>query len=163
MYDNIDKTSYGAPSGDVGSQACYNIEEYLPGGDTGAIIATSRLRRLDKLGEHVHVRNIDIMNGVLILEKQSGKIFRRLSQPEGRTDGTNGAEEIDPGEYKICLANRMYQCKPDIDIPPDVLALVERLDGLPLALAIAGSYISRTTISSISSSTIHLGIASKKA
>lgn len=35
----------------------------------------------------------------------------------------------------------------DIDLVPDALTLVERLDGLPLALVIAGSYISRTTIS----------------
>jgi hypothetical protein len=98
VYDNIDKTSYGASDDDVGSQACFNIEEYLPGGDTGAIIITTRLQRLAKLGEQVHVRKIGVLNGVLILEKQSGKSFRRSSCPEGRKEGTNGVEVIDPGK-----------------------------------------------------------------
>jgi len=99
VYDNIDKTCYGASSADAESQACYNIEEYLPGGDAGAIIITTRLQRLAKLGEQVHVRKIDVLNGVLILEKQSGKSFRRSSDPEGGKEGTNSAEIIDPGKY----------------------------------------------------------------
>lgn len=102
VYDNIDKTSYGASDGDGESQACYNIEEYFPGGDAGAIVITTRLQRLAKLGEYVHVRRIDVLNGVLILEKQSGKSFKRSSIPEGGSAETNGIEIIDPGEYKSC-------------------------------------------------------------
>ena len=99
VYDNIDKTSYGASDDDAESQACYNIEEYLPGGDTGAIIITTRLQRLAKLGEHVHVRKIDILNGVLILEKQSGKSFRRSSGLESDREGGKGFLEVDTGQF----------------------------------------------------------------
>jgi tetratricopeptide (TPR) repeat protein len=146
IYDNVDKTSYGASDGDAESQACYNIEEYLPSGDAGAIVITSRLQRLAKLGEQVHVRKIDILNGVLILEKQSGKSFRCLSHPDGGSKGINSVERIDAGKYDI---NQLYSLafKSNVDVASDALALVERLDGLPLALVIAGSYISRTAIS----------------
>jgi hypothetical protein len=106
VYDNIDKTSYGASDDYAESQAYYNIEDYLPGGDAGAIIITTRLQRLTKLGEPVHVRKIDVLNGVLILEKHSGKSFRRLSDLEGGEQGTNGVEVIDPGKYDKHLSSR---------------------------------------------------------
>jgi hypothetical protein len=97
VFDNIDKTSYRASGADAESQACYNIEDYLPGGDVGAIIITTRLQRLATLGEQVHVRKIDVLSAVSILEKQSGKSFRSGDREAGK-GGKTDLEAIDPGQ-----------------------------------------------------------------
>jgi hypothetical protein len=97
VFDNVDKTSYGASGADAESQASYNIEDYLPESDAGAIIITTRLPRLAGLGKQVHVQKIDALNGVSILEKQSGKTFRRSNIDTSR-GGANSLEAVDPGQ-----------------------------------------------------------------
>ncbi|KAI9773562.1 MAG: hypothetical protein M1840_006836 [Geoglossum simile] len=123
IFDNIDRTSFGASDSDAESLASYNITHYFPRGDVGTIIITTRLQRLADLGDAINLRKIDMRNSILILEKHAGK---RLKQSSNFIADKEGAEieEFDP----------------------DAVALVKRLEGLPLALVFAGSYIRSTTI-----------------
>jgi len=72
IYDNIDKTSYEEDPPEHSDMSNYNITSYFPHGDTGAIIITTRLKRLESLGSAVHLRQLDILDGLLILEKHAG-------------------------------------------------------------------------------------------
>ena len=77
IFDNVDKTSYEASDSDVESLSSYDITQYFPRGDVGAIIITTRLQRLVALGDSIYLRKIDTKNGILILEKHAGKSMRR--------------------------------------------------------------------------------------
>ncbi|KAI9855038.1 MAG: hypothetical protein M1813_000582 [Trichoglossum hirsutum] len=123
IFDNIDKTSYEAPDNDVDSLSSYDITQYFPRGDVGVIIITSRLQRLITLGDSIYLDRIDTKNGILILEKNAGKSMRR----SGNT--VAGREDTEIGTFD-----------------QDAVALVKRLEGLPLALVIAGSYIRSITV-----------------
>lgn len=77
VYDNIDKTSYGD---EVITDAIpsYNIEEYLPKGDTGSIIVTTRLQKLHDLGSgSVYLRKLNDEESLLILREHAGRELRR--------------------------------------------------------------------------------------
>jgi hypothetical protein len=98
VFDNIDKTSYEEEAFDQNteSSSTYDITRYFPRGDTGSIIITTRLSRLVSLGSQIHLRKLDILDGLLILEKYAG---RSLKQIDSHTASTNNSEidEWDPG------------------------------------------------------------------
>ena len=77
IFDNVDKTSYEASDNDVDSLSSYDITQYFPGGDVGAIIIAIRLQRLITLGDSIYLGKIDTRDGILILEKNAGKSTRR--------------------------------------------------------------------------------------
>ncbi|PMD21094.1 TPR-like protein [Hyaloscypha hepaticicola] len=79
VYDNIDKTSYEEETSDQNteSSSTYDITRYFPRGDTGSIIITTRLQRLVSLGSQVHLRKVDVLDGLLILEKRAGRSLKR--------------------------------------------------------------------------------------
>ena len=101
VFDNIDRTSYEAFPSDADSLSSYDITQYFPGGDLGAIVITTRLQRLTTLGDQVHLHKIDVQNGVLILEKHAGKSFKRSSGLAGR--GETETEIFDPGQSILVI------------------------------------------------------------
>jgi hypothetical protein len=97
VFDNIDKTSYEEVSDqNTESSSTYDITRYFPRGDTGSIIITTRLSRLVSLGSQVHLRKLDILDSLLILEKYAG---RSLKQVDSHIASINNSEidEWDPG------------------------------------------------------------------
>ncbi|KAH8669617.1 hypothetical protein BGZ60DRAFT_38520 [Tricladium varicosporioides] len=123
VFDNIDKTSYGEKPDQNTEPSSYDITQYLPRGDTGSIIVTTRLQRLVSLGGAVPLRKLGVLDGLLVLESYTRRILRCSSR------------QMVPGDMS------------EIDNwDPDAVTLVKRLDCLPLALVFAGSYISTTTV-----------------
>jgi hypothetical protein len=98
VYDNIDMTSYEEETSDEDTEfsSTYDITQYFPRGDGGSIIVTTRLRRLVSLGGEVHLRKLDIHDGLLILEKHVGRSLKRTGS---HTTSTNNSEidRWDPG------------------------------------------------------------------
>lgn len=78
IYDNIDRTSYGDSDND--SLPTYDITQYFPKGDAGAIIITTRLQRLVSLGTQVHLQKLDVLESLSILENHAGP---KLKQTDG--------------------------------------------------------------------------------
>ena len=100
IFDNIDETSYGAADDDTRSLASYNIQEYLPPGDSGAIIITSRLGRLVDLGLDTSFKLpiLNIEEGIALLQKASGKTLRRTAEIPVEHDNKEFAQ-YDPGQF----------------------------------------------------------------
>ncbi|KAH0535996.1 hypothetical protein FGG08_007113 [Glutinoglossum americanum] len=145
IFDNIDKTSYEASDSDVDSLSSYDITQYFPGGDVGAIIITTRLQRLVTLGDSIYLGRIDTKNGILILEKNAGKSMRRSGNTvAGREDTEIGMFDQASKPPRAIEETIIYQAM--TNSISDAVALVRRLEGLPLALVIAGSYIRSITV-----------------
>jgi hypothetical protein len=98
VFDNIDKTSYEEEASEQNtmSSPAYDITRYFPRGDTGSIVITTRLQRLISLGSYVHLRKLDILDSLLILERHTGRSLKRTSS---HTTSTSNSEidEWDPG------------------------------------------------------------------
>jgi hypothetical protein len=79
VYDNIDKTFYEEETSDenTGFSSTYDITQYLPRGDAGSIIITTRLQRLASLGSQVHLRKLDVHDSLLVLERHAGRSLKR--------------------------------------------------------------------------------------
>jgi hypothetical protein len=111
VYDNIDKTSYEEERSDEDTEfsSNYDITRYFPRGDTGSIIITTRLQRLMSLGSQVHLRKLDVHDGLLILEKHVGRSLKRT----GSHTASNNSEidEWDLGSYFL-FSLRMRSVRP---------------------------------------------------
>jgi hypothetical protein len=84
VFDNIDKTSYEEESTNQNSNSLsYDISQYFPPGDTGSIIVTTRLQRLASLGYYVHLRNLDVLDSLFILEQHARRALKRTPLVDG--------------------------------------------------------------------------------
>jgi hypothetical protein len=111
VYDNIDKTSYEETSNeDTNISSTYDITQYFPRGDTGSIIITTRLQRLVSLGGQIHLRKLDVHDGLLILEKHVGRSLKRVGSHITPTNNS----EIDTWEPGLCFlfSLRMRSIRP---------------------------------------------------
>jgi len=100
IYDNIDETSYGARGDDTRSLASYNIRHYLPPGDCGAFIITTRLGRLVDLGldTSIKLRNLSTEEGLALLQKTSCKTLER-SVVIAKDDADTEFGKYDTGQF----------------------------------------------------------------
>ena len=97
VFDNIDKTSYEEEESDQHTGfASYDITQYFPRSDAGSIIITTRLRRLVSLGSAVHLRKLNVLDGLLILEQHARRKLRRSGSHE-ILKNLSEIEEWDPG------------------------------------------------------------------
>jgi hypothetical protein len=97
IFDNIDKTSYEEEFDQHTDISSYDITQYLPGGDTGTVIITTRLQRLVSLGSSVHLRKLTVIDGLLILESHTRRSLRHNSRQATSENGLE-VEEWDPGQ-----------------------------------------------------------------
>jgi len=123
-YDNVDKAYFSALKKDVDSLGSYDITEFFPEGDFGSILITTRLQRLSALGKSIHLRKLNRAESLDLLENISNKQLNRI---EATSDESNNTV---------------------ISLSQDVSDLLKRLDGLPLALVLAGTYLQLTDIKS---------------
>lgn len=122
VFDNVDNPKL---PGNRDPQA-YDIRLHFPEAHQGSILITTRSSRL-KIGEIVSVKKLlDVQESIAILASTSGR------------------ENLDQGKYITMLVHR-FITKPASDAYTK--DLVEQLDGLPLALATAGAYLSQVSIS----------------
>ncbi|KAJ5335777.1 uncharacterized protein N7506_005713 [Penicillium brevicompactum] len=125
IFDNVDHDTsfHGADSDD------YNIEKFFPNADHGSILITSRLQRLSDLGEPFSVQRLDSESSIELLLQSSGLLTRNTTRNFDRNPGRIAADEI------ILQIMLTYV---------DTLSLANRLDGLPLAIVIAGAFMRET-------------------
>ncbi|USP73984.1 FabD/lysophospholipase-like protein [Curvularia clavata] len=97
IFDNVDR-EYSSTGGDPES---YDVRSYFSGADHGSVLITTRLAKLEQLGESQHLGKVDETQAKIIFENWN-------KQP-----------------YDAKLGKQ----------------LLERLDGLPLAIAQAGAYL----------------------
>ncbi|KAJ6133715.1 hypothetical protein N7523_000037 [Penicillium sp. IBT 18751x] len=121
VFDSVDQYS----SVDSGVGDAYDIGEFFPTADHGAILITSRLQRLTELGRPFPINKLDSENTIELLlqsSRSSAKTF-----------------EINPG-----TDTHKTQTLLVVLICTETLALADRLYGLPLAIVIAGSFMRAT-------------------
>ena len=121
IYDNVDNPQIP----DNKRQLAYDIRPYFPEAHQGSILVTTRWRTL-RIGHPIEVTKLSN-------DEESISLLVRMS---GRA--------IEEGGFL-----RVMLCKPMLTLikDPSIKNLVERLDGLPLALATAGAYLGLTGIS----------------
>ena len=125
IFDNIDQYSPFNSAADKG----YDIAEFFPKADHGSILITSRLQTLSELGKSFPVHRLDSHTSIELLLQSSGLSARN----------TTSKYDIDPGTK--ALPKKTLQI---ILIYTDLLTLANRLDGLPLAIVIAGAFMRET-------------------
>lgn len=96
IFDNIDKTSYEEEPDQHTGMSSYDITKYFPGGDTGSIIITTRLQRLVSLGSPFYLQNLNILDGLLLLENHTRRSLR-LGSRQASSENLLGIEDWDPG------------------------------------------------------------------
>lgn len=121
VYDNYDNPKLAGGTNKTG----IDINRLLPTAYQGSIVITTRVSQTD-VGQEIRVRKLESSDSCLEI----------LSLTSGRDGLRNG---------KI-LAN-MHHTLLTIRTDTDAINLVSKLDGLPLALATAGAYLKRTSIS----------------
>ncbi|CVK91842.1 related to ankyrin 3 [Fusarium proliferatum] len=104
IFDNVDQEHQRG-----GAYGSYDLRKYLPA-DQGAILVTTRLSRLQQLGDSKELTNVDHGLSLAIMEEWYG-------------------DKLDPDPSS-----------------KELLELLELLEGLPLALAQAGSFLRETGI-----------------
>jgi hypothetical protein len=119
VFDHVDR-EYSLDGSDVDS---YDVGEYFSGADHGSILITTRLARLEQLGNSHHLGKVSMTQGQAIFEswykRSCGEsMFQHMLAPKSKYQ-TNGSY-IDESERNH---------------------LLQLLDGLPLAIAQAGAYI----------------------
>ena len=128
IFDNVDQySSTPTESGDE-----YDVSEFFPVADHGSIIITTRLALLKELGEFHPVRRLASEEAVRLLLKSSERKMGRNERGVAIDTGKSGSQ---PSLIRYCLHYL------------DSINLADRLDGLPLAIVIAGSFISHTGVS----------------
>lgn len=101
IYDNIDETSYEAGD-DATNSSTYDITHYFPRGDSGSIIITTRLQRLQSLGGEIHVRKAERLDSLLILEQHARRSLQRSDIQPGEVDKSD-MRCWDPGKFFLSL------------------------------------------------------------
>ena len=64
IFDNVDR-EYAAQGGDPDA---YDVRRYLPGADHGSVLVTTRLARLEQLGESQQLGKVSTAQGQVILK-----------------------------------------------------------------------------------------------
>lgn len=125
IFDNIDHDTsfHNAESDD------YNIEKFFPNADHGSIQITSRLQGLSDLGEFFPVQRLDPESSIELLLQSSGLLAMNTTRNFDSNLGMIASDE------KILQIRLIYV---------DTLSLANRLDGLPLAIVIAGAFMRET-------------------
>jgi tetratricopeptide (TPR) repeat protein len=116
-----------------GESGSYNIEKYLPG-DHGATLVTTRLSRLAQLGR--------CSGGVIHLKKADAEVSRAIfNQWYGQELGTLtvAADDSCSPFRSLEFADRDH-----VDKSEAAVSLLKSLDGLPLALAQAATFLGET-------------------
>lgn len=103
IFDNVDR-EYSGRGGDT---EAYDVRRYFSGADHGSVLITTRLARLEQLGESQQLGKVD--------EEQAKSILDSWYKQT----------------YDAALGKQ----------------LLERLDGLPLAIAQAGAYLQESRVS----------------
>lgn len=80
VFDNVDR-EYKRQGGDLDA---YDVKRYLSGADHGSVLVTTRLARLEQLGESQHLGKVSKEQGQAIFEnyykRKHGKPRRRVSR-----------------------------------------------------------------------------------
>lgn len=125
IFDNIDQYSpVNTATSDV-----YDIGEFFPTADHGSILLTSQLQRLTELGKSFQLNRLDSKDTMQLLLQST-----RLSAKDN------------VGELKSNPGTKSFNTQIRVIILTliDTLALASRLDGLLLAIVIAGAFMRET-------------------
>lgn len=117
IFDNVDRDN----SPEVDDPQSYDVEEFFPGVDHGSILITSRLRQLRQHGQDRQLGRMSDLEGAEVLRCRIGR-------------------SIEGNKYQATVLIQ-FTTKHCIGLE----RIVEKVGGLPLALAHAGSYIHGTT------------------
>ncbi len=102
IFDNVDKTSYEEGSDQHTESSSYDITHYFPRGDSGSIIVTTRLQRLESLGTPVALRKLGVLDGLSILQHHVRRSLKR-SDCQATSEDMSGNLEWDPGQsFNLC-------------------------------------------------------------
>ena len=119
IFDNVDRDT----SLEVNDPKSYDVEEFFPEVDQGSILITSRLRQLRQHGQDRLVGRMSNAEGAEVLQCRIGRSIE--------------------GNENQAMVLIQFATKRYIGLE----RIVEKVGGLPLALAHAGSYIHGTTTS----------------
>lgn len=122
IFDNVDR-EYKAQGGDADA---YDIERYFSGADHGSVLVTTRLARLEQLGE----------------SKQLGK----LSKEQGQAIFESWYKEKHGKQRTAGVYIQMNKANKKIVDTAESEKLLTLLDGLPLAIAQAGAYLQESGV-----------------
>ena len=120
IFDNVDREFADL------DPLSYDIRTYIPNSDHGSILITTRLAQLEKLGESLAVKKVDYATAQGI-----------LTSWYKQKDGTCSNFWFSTSMQRLILL---------ID-ETDIKDLLEKLDGLPLAIAQAGAYLQESGMS----------------
>jgi hypothetical protein len=121
IYDNYDNPKLPSKT----DPAAVDIRKFLPESYQGLIIITTRSSQV-KIGHLIQIRKLDNMHNSL-------EILSNVSRREGLIDGKDVS-------YFCTIALILL-------LDPDAIKLAKELDGLPLALATAGTYLDQVAVS----------------
>jgi tetratricopeptide (TPR) repeat protein len=122
IFDNVDR-EYKAQGGDPDA---YDVQRYLSGADHGSVLVTTRLVRLEQLGESQQLGKVS--------KEQAQAIFESwYKQKHGKLRAANSLMRAITTNERIVDAAEGEQ-------------LLARLDGLPLAIAQAGAYLEESGV-----------------
>ncbi|KAJ6050923.1 protein kinase subdomain-containing protein [Penicillium canescens] len=125
ILDNIDQYSpVNSAAGDS-----YNIRAFFPATDHGSILITSRLQRLTELGKSFYIGRLNSKDAIQLLLQSSRLLVKDTAK---ELESNSGTKTINPRILLIILTR------------VDTLTLANRLDGLPLAIIIAGAFMRET-------------------
>jgi tetratricopeptide (TPR) repeat protein len=126
IFDNIDQ--YSSSDSPI-SDTCDLLEEFFPSADHGSILITSRLQGLTELGKSFPIHRLDLTTAIQLLLQSSRLSIHNIAKELESNPGMKGLKN--QGLFMIL-------------IHIDIIKLASRLDGLPLAIAIAGAFMRST-------------------
>jgi tetratricopeptide (TPR) repeat protein len=122
IFDNVDR-EYASQGGDPNA---YDVKRYLSGAEHGSVLVTTRLARLEQLGEWQQLGKVS--------KEQAQAIFKSWYKTKyGKLGVTNNLTYVvDADEVTLDSAEGEQ--------------LLAQLDGLPLAIAQAGAYLQESGV-----------------